>query len=193
MFKSLRTSITFPLCHIFNQSIQEGLFPGLMKSAEVIPVYKGKEMDYMVNYRPISLLITVSKLLEKVIYTRLYSFLDNNGIIFSSQYGFEQAILELVGYILQAKNKGEHTGSVFLDLSKAFDTLEHDILLSKLERYGVRGTPLDWFKNYFAGQCLVAKVTTGTNQITYSEKFDNTCRYDTGLVPGPTTVHNFCQ
>ena len=134
----------------------------------------------MVNYRPISLLITISKFLEKVIYIRLYSFLDNNGTMFLSQYGFrhrhscEQVILELVSYILQAKNKSKHTASVFLDLSKAFDTLEHDIPLSKLERYRVRGTPPDWFKNYLTGHSLVAKVTTGINQISYSEKFNIT-------------------
>ena len=84
MLKSLCTSITFPLCHIFNQSIQEVVFPELMKRAEVIPLYKGKVMDYMVNYRPISFLIMISKFLEKVIYSRLYSFLDNNGTLFTS-------------------------------------------------------------------------------------------------------------
>ena len=170
MLKFLHTSITFPLCHIFNQSIQEGIFPKQMKSVEVIPLYKREEMDYLVTYRPISLLITISKLLEKIIHIRLYSFLDNNGLIYMSQYGFrhrhscEQAILELVGYILQAKNKGEYTASIFLDLSKTFDTLEHDILLSKLKRYGVRGAPLNWFKNYLSRHSLVAKVTKGSNQ-----------------------------
>ena len=73
MLKSLCSSITFPLCHVFNHSILEGKFPELMKWAEVIPLYKGKKMDVMVNYHPISLLITMSKLLEKVIYNVLYS------------------------------------------------------------------------------------------------------------------------
>ena len=100
MLKSLRGSIMFPLCHIFNQSIYQGSFPDLMKRTEVILLYKGKEMDYMINYRPISLLITLSKLLEKVIYKRLYSFLELNKTLFSSKYGFrsrhscKQAILE---------------------------------------------------------------------------------------------------
>ena len=124
MLKSLHKLIVFPLCHIFNQSIQEGIFPKLMKRAKVIPLYKGKEMDYMVNYRPVSLLIMISKLLEKIVYSRLYSFLDKNGSLFSSQYGFrsnhscEHTILEFVGHTLQAKNRGEHAASVFLDLSK---------------------------------------------------------------------------
>ena len=145
----------------------------------------------MVNYRPISLLITISKLLEKIVYSRLYSFLDKNGSLFSSQYGFrrnhscKQAILEFVGHTLQAKNRGKHTASVFLDLSKAFDMLEHEILLSKLERYGVRGTPLNWFKNYLTGRSIVAKVTTSSNQTSYSEKFDITCSTAQGSCLGP--------
>ena len=110
MLKALRTSITFPLCHIFNQSLQEGKFPERMKWMEVIPLYKGKSMDVMVNYQPISLLITVSKILEKIMYKHLYSFFDTKGILYASQYGFrskhpcEQAIAKLVGYILQSKN-----------------------------------------------------------------------------------------
>ena len=139
MLKSLRMSIIFPLCHIFNQLIYEGSFLELMKRAKVIPLYKGKEMDYMINYRPTSLLIRISKLLEKIIYNRLYSFLDKSGSLFQSQYGFhsshscEQAILELIGHILQSKNRNEHSVSVFLDLSKAFDTLDHSIMIAKLE------------------------------------------------------------
>ena len=181
----------FPLCHIFNQSIYEGSFPDLMKRAEVIPLYIGKEMDYMINYRPISLLITLSKLLEKVIYKRLYSFLELNNTLFNSQYGFrsrhscKQAILEFISHILQAKNKGEHIASVFLDLSKAFDTLDHNILLSKLERYGIRGIALQWFDKYLKGRSLIIKVTTGTNQITYSDSFDITYGTAQGSCLGP--------
>ena len=135
MLKSLRMSITFPLCHIFNQSIYDTLF--------------------------------------------------------SSQYGFrsrhscEEAILEFVSHILQAKNRGEHIASVFLDLSKAFDTLDHKILLSKLERYGVRGVALKWFENYLEGKSLIAKVTTSTNQISYSDSFDITYGTSQGLCLGP--------
>ena len=141
--KALRTSITFPLCHIFNQSLIDGMFPEKMKWAEIIPLYKGKSMDLTINYHPISLLITTSKVLEKVIYTRVYSFLETNNTLFSSQYGFrskcscEQAIMELVGYMLQAKNKKEECACMFLDLSKAFDTLDHSILLKKLNNYGI--------------------------------------------------------
>ena len=110
MLKALRTSITYPLCHIFNASLSEGTFPDQMKIAEVIPLYKGKDMDLMINYRPISLLITLSKLLEKIMYTRLYGYLETQKLLYPSQYGFrtkrscEQVITELVGNILQSKN-----------------------------------------------------------------------------------------
>ena len=149
MLKALRTSIVFPLIHIFNQSILEGKFPTRMKLAEVIPLYKGKSMDQMVNYRPISLLITLSKLLEKIIYQRIYKYLEDKSILYPSQYGFhnkrscEQAICELTGYVLQSKNRSEHSASVYLDLSKAFNTLDHSILLQKLDRYGICGIAKD--------------------------------------------------
>ena len=117
-----------------------------MKVAEVIPLYKGNEKDNTVNYRPISLLMTISKLLEKIIYKRVFKFLDKYELLYQSQYGFHnqhscrQAITELTGKLLQAKEAGLHSTSVFLDLLKAFDTLDHQVLLKKLEHYGIRGT-----------------------------------------------------
>ena len=128
---------------------------------------------------------------EKLIYKRLYLFLNVNGTLFASQYGFrknhlcEHAILELTGHILQAKNNGEQTACVFFDLSKAFDTLDHHILLSKLEKYGIRGTPLNWFKSYLDGRSLVAKIQTRPNIITYSDKFDISFGTAQGSCLGP--------
>ena len=191
MFKSLHSSIIFPLCHVFNNSILEGKFPELMKRAEVIPLYKGKEMDAMVNYRPLSLLITMSKLLKKVIYNWLYSFLEHNGLLYSSQYRFckkrscEQAIMELVRYVLQAKTHNHHSARIFLDLSKAFDTLDHTLLLAKLDHYGVQGLANNWFENYLKNRSLVAKITTGPSQVVYSEKFYITYGTVQGSCLGP--------
>ena len=128
MLKNLIEVISHLLSLIFNQLIATGSFPERMKQVEVVPLYKGKDMDIVINYRPISLLVTISKALEKVIYRQVYSFLEKNDILSQSQYGFhtkhncEQAILELTGRILQAQEKGEHPASIFLDLSKAFDT-----------------------------------------------------------------------
>ena len=120
-----------------------------MKIAEIIPLYKSKECDEVINYRPISLLMTISKLLEKIIYIRVYSFLEEHNILYDSQYGFRskrscnQAITELTGRLLQAKEVSLHSAAIFLDLSKAFDTLNHEVLLAKLYRYGIRGTAND--------------------------------------------------
>ena len=88
LLKSLCTAISYPLQIIFNQSIYHGVFPDKMKLAEIVPLYKGKEHDLVVNYRPISLLMTISKILEKIVYCHFCSFLKLNGTLFDSQYGF---------------------------------------------------------------------------------------------------------
>ena len=145
LLKKIAPEIITPMCTIFNNSLVSGIFPSSMKYAEVIPLYKGRIASLLTNYRPISLLITISKVLEKIMYCRVYNFLDKNEIFYQSQYGFrsnhscEMAITELVGNILKGKNNNKHTIAVFIDLSKAFDTISHDILLSKLHKYGIRG------------------------------------------------------
>ena len=191
MLKALRTSISFPLCHIFNQSLLEGNFPEKMKWAEIIALYKGKSMDITAKYHPISLLITVSKVLEKIIYVRLYSYLEKNNILLPSQYGFhskcscEQVITELVGYVLQSKNHNKQSTSIYLDLSKAFDTLDHNIFLTKLDSYGIRGIANSWFKSYLKDRSLIAKVTTGLNQTIKSDRFNITYGTAQGSCLGP--------
>ena len=147
--------ISYPLQVIFNQSIYQGVFPDKMKLAEIVPLSKGKEYNLVINYRPISLLMTISKVLEKIVYHHFYSFLELNGTLFESKYGFrlqrscKQAILEMVGNLLQTHSKGLYSSGTFLDLSKSFDTLNHDVLIKKLESYGIRRQTGDWFKNYY--------------------------------------------
>ena len=154
MLKSIITAISIPLSIVFNQSISTGKFPQKMKQVEVVPLYKGKDMDLVIKYRPISLLITILKLLEKVVYRHVYSFLEKYDILFQSQYGFhsnhncEHAILELSGKILQTREKNEHPACIFLDLSKAFDMLNHQVLLCKLDKIGIRGISNTWFESY---------------------------------------------
>ena len=106
LLKSFGNSISLPLTIIFNQLISEGIFPDQMKIAEIIPPYKGKGSDQLVNYRPVSLLLTMSKLLEKRVYKHTIRYIDKYKILYDSQYGFclkrscEQAILELIGNVL---------------------------------------------------------------------------------------------
>ena len=151
LLKALNESISYPLSIIFRQSINQGIFPDLMKCAEVIPLYQGQQQDLVVNYCPISLLMTISKLLEKILYNRMYKFPEKNKILYESQFAFqsrhscEHAIAELIRRLLQAKEKGQYSATVFLDLSKAFNTLNHQVLLMKLEHYGIRDTAHKWF------------------------------------------------
>ena len=113
-----------------------------MKLAKIVPVYKSKEHNKFDNYRPISLLPVVSKVLERVIYNRLYNFFKVNDILDKCQYGFQKyrstidAITHLYTDIIKNMENKEYTLAVFCNLSKAFDTVQHDILLSKLEIYG---------------------------------------------------------
>ena len=143
LLKDLSDVIAEPLSIIFNKSMTEGRFPDKMKSADTVPLYKSKESYIVDNYQPISLLITVSKILKKLMHKRVYDHLDKNGLIYNSQYGFcprhscENAVSELLSVIMKGHENNKSTVAVFLDLSKAFDTLSHTVLLNKLERYGI--------------------------------------------------------
>ena len=175
LLKKLKKTVSAPLELIFNKSIQEGIFPEEMKKADVIPLFKSKEKYMVNNYRPISLLVTISKLLEKIVYTRTYNFFCDTEQLYQSQYGFrsgfscENAISELVGRITKHKENKEVSIGVFIDLSKAFDTLNHSMLLSKMEKYGIRGPVLDWFSSYLNNRYMRVKCPSDiTGQMIYS-------------------------
>ena len=199
LLKQLCPSISFPLCAIFNQSLVTGKFPEAMKKAEIIPLYKGKEFDMVVNYRPVFLLLTISKVLEKVVYKRVYKFLEKHNVLYDSQYGFrnrrscKQEVMELVGKVLQAKNQGMHSSAMFLDLSKAFDTVDHKILLRKLDLYGLRGLCNEWFEDYLKNRTLVTKISTINNRNVKSEVFNITYGTAQGSCLGPLLFIIFCN
>ena len=147
------------LAHIANCSMTEGKCPDLSKVAKVIPVYKGKGEKYLYsNYRPISLLPVFSKIIEKLVYNKIFHFLVRYNILFKSQFGFRRghstahATLDFLQTIESAFLENEYAVGVFCDLSKAFDTLDHNILLSKLDHYGIRGTWLSWLKSYLSNR-----------------------------------------
>ena len=163
-----------------------------MKLGDVVPLYKSKERYLTTNYRPISLLTTLSKILEKVMYKRTYNFLTETNQIYSGQYGFrnkhstENAISELLGRVIKGLEHNRHTISVFLDLSKAFDTLNHRILLDKLERYGIRGIALEWFNSYLLNRKMRSKCTPDSSRGTeYSDYYDINYGTPQGSCLGP--------
>ena len=200
LLKQIKYSILKPLVHIFNLSIVSGVFPVNMKLSEVIPLYKKGSKDQMNNYRPISLLITISKLLEKCMYTCLYKFIAKNNIFYNKQYGFrnkhscEQAIQNLYGHILQNKEDGIQTSAVFLDLSKAFDTISHDLLLKKLEKYGIRGLSNEWINSYISNRCLQVKCCTlSCNKPELSNKYNINHGTAQGSCLGSLLFNLFCN
>ena len=145
-----------PLTLLINKSIQQGVFPVELKIARIIPLYKGENNQLIHNYRPISVLPFFSKIFEKIVYKYVVDFLDDNNIFYQYQFGFRKhhstshAIITLVERVTKALDTGKYIVGVFLDLKKAFDTVDHSILLKKLEKYGIRGNMHKWFKSYLS-------------------------------------------
>ena len=154
----LKNEISKQLADLFNLSFMTGVFPSVLKTAKVVPVFKkDSKLDYS-NYRPISLLSNVEKTLEKLIYKRLYTFLNSNNIIYNLQFGFRQqystshALVNITENIRKALDGGNIGCGIFVDLQKAFNTVDHQILLTKLNHYGIRGVSNDWFKSYLSNR-----------------------------------------
>ena len=200
LIKELRDTICEPLLIIFNNSLTEGLFPARMKTSKVVPLYKASNRDETTNYRPISLLLTISKILEKIMYIRIYKFLTDTNQLYISQYGFrkhhscDQAVGELVSVITKGIEQKKLTAGVFLDLSKAFDSLELGAVFMKMERYGLRGCCLDWFKSYLSDRSLcVSCKTADTGSPTTSSCYDVNYGTPQGSVLGPLIFLIFCN
>ena len=158
MIKFVGPELSVPLSHIFNLSLESGHFPSKLKLCRVIPIFKAGNHEECDNYRPISLLSSISKILEKIVADKLVHHLLNNDLLYCNQYGFlpkrstEHNLLKIVNYVSEALNEGQFCIGVFLDLKKAFDVCSHDILLTKLKLMGIRDTAFDWFKTYLAGR-----------------------------------------
>ena len=152
--KKIIPHILTPLRHICNISLGQGIFPDEMTIARIIPLFKSGDKQNVSNYRPISLLPQLSKILEKIFNNRLMNFLNSNNLLYLRQYGFRKnmstsmAIMELVENITTAMDNGKFTIGVFIDLKKAFDTVDHSILVTKLDHYGIRGVAKQWLSSY---------------------------------------------
>ena len=186
IMKTIKEYIKIPLTHICNLSFATGIFPQELKIANVVPIYKGGDDSIFSNYRPVSVLPIFSKLLERLMYNRLLSFINKHNLLYDFQFGFRQghstamALVTIVDRISEALDKGKCVIGIFLDFSKAFDTVDHKILLSKLNHYGIRGIALDWFRSY---------LKTRQQYVTYnsvkSTKQTITCGVPQGSILGP--------
>ena len=153
------------LSDMCNVCLSEGTYPDLLKIAEVVPIFKKGERNKMTNYRPISLLLLFNKVFEKLLYTRVYTYLTRFNLISDHQFGFRKncsptlAINKLYDEILTSIDQGLYSCGFFLDLSKTFNTVNHDILLQKLENFfGIRGKSQEILKSYLTNQCQYTKV-----------------------------------
>ena len=153
--RSVAAEISVPLSRLINVCLEVGHFPSFLKVARITPVFKAGDPTQFGNYRPISVLSVFSKVFERVIQVRFVSFFEKQGHILGSQYGFRRghstnmAIMDMVEKIRKAWEKGEQCPGIFIDFKKAFDTVDHSILVSKLEHLGVRGPSLELIKSYF--------------------------------------------
>ena len=184
--KVIKYELAKPLTLITNQVLSSGIFPDKLKIAKVIPIFKKGDDTDVNNYRPISLLPVISKIIEKVIYNQTYNYFDQNKILYAHQYGFrkqhstELAVLELVDRTIYTLDKDETPINIFLDLSKAFDTLNHTILLTKLHHYGIRDGSLNLFKSYLQNRKQYVVINNAK-----SETVDITTGVPQGSILGP--------
>ena len=181
------TGVLEPLTYVINLSLEHGVVPDAMKVAKVSPIYKNSGNNNLIkNYRPVSLLPVFSKVLERIVYNRLYKYITKHALLSISQYGFQKglstelAILELQDRVAEILGDSTRCLGIFMDLSKAFDTLDHQILLYKLEHYGVRGIALDWFKSYLSGRTQYVSINN-----TDSDVKPLTCGVPQGSILGP--------
>ena len=186
ILKSFSGTFIQPLTFVINKSLIEGVFPSLLKSASVCPIFKKNDKTNCANYRPISLLSNLSKIFERAMYDRIELFFNDFKLIYKLQYGFRKkhstnhALLSIVEEIRKNLNNKTFSCGVFVDLEKAFDTVNHMILIEKLEHYGIRGPTNKWIKSYLMNRKQYVNLN-GVN----SDVGLVTCGVPQGSILGP--------
>ena len=186
ILKLVKSVLSKPLEILFNTSFAKGIVPDRFKIPRVLPVFKKGLQTTMGNYRPTSLLSVFNRILERLIYNRLINFIEKMNIIYAKQIGFcskhstEHAILNIVANIHKGIENGKFSCGIFLDLSKAFDTVNHAILIKKLEHCGIRGLAKEWFISYLHNKKQFTSIGN-----TNSEELPISCGVPQGSVLGP--------
>lgn len=179
LIKKCCYNIKIPLTFILNICLAEGIFPDRLKWAKVVPIHKKGDEKDMNNYRPIAVLSSFSKVFEKIIAIKLENFLETNKIMSPSQFGFlkgkstEQAVYSFINKVITALDNKDHALGIFADLTKAFDCVDHSLLLEKLEAYGVRGVANDLFKSYLQNRYQVTSVQFFDDSGIYADAISN--------------------
>lgn len=186
LVKQTINEIVKPLTYIFNLSFQTGIVPINMKRAKVIPLFKTGNKYYYNNYRPVSLLPQFSKILEKLYNIRLDNFINKHNLLHDNQYGFRNnrstafALMDSIEEITNQTDKKKIAVGLFIDLKKAFDTINHNNLTEKLDLYGIRGVALNWVKSYLSNRTQFVKLNENS-----SSYLDIDCGLPQGSVLGP--------
>ena len=170
IIKKLSHVLSPVLASQFNMLMAKGCFPASLKLGKITPIYKKGNEELLENYRPVSTLPIFGKIFEKVLYSRLYNFLSSQGILHDSQFGFRRghstshALNYSVNHIQQSLKNGNHVLGIFIDLSKAFDTIDHSILLCKLNAYGIRGQALKLLESYLSNRKQYVGILDETSE-----------------------------
>lgn len=186
LLKKCVNFIIAPLTYIINYSFNEGIFPNILKIAKVIPIFKKGDNTVLENYRPISLLSTISKIMEKIVYARMILFIEKHNILNSAQHGFrknkstQSAVLDFLVSLYNNLDSNNKCIGIFMDLSKAFDLVDHALLLEKCFRYGFRGLVYNWIESYLSNRCQHVVIN---NSKSNARKMD--CGVPQGSVLGP--------